>query len=524
MRGRVVDEQHRPLPGLVVTPADRPEGVEAPTGADGGFELQGGGPCVVRDGLGLRALARGEGPDLVVPRAEADGFGATAGAASPVRRSDGNLVEFLADDEMHEAFAHAVRRARRTLHIAQLLFFPDYAPEGRAPQARSLIDDVVDTARRGAEVRILLNENAVIPDTSAALERHVRESGERIEVRRFPMSPNVMHAKLLLVDDEEAFVIGPPFEQKYWDTPAHRVDEPRRRSRIPVHDASLRVRGPLVADLHELFARLWNARDLQAHEGRDQVAPIPRPPQAGATTAQLVATMPAGVLPDAPRGEMTILESYLRAIAAARRYVYLESQYFTSRSIVRALDRALARRPGLEVILVVNETTDVPGYVTWQRRRVTELAHPGRERLGIFTLWRGRADRAAARPIYIHSKVAFVDDVWATIGTANLDSMSLETADEFGVPISANIDCNVVLFDDVDGASVTGEVEALRRRVWAEHLGDQGVWRPDASPLSTWRRAAEDNLERWRRGERLVGHAMPYLPAGGSPLTREREA
>jgi phosphatidylserine/phosphatidylglycerophosphate/cardiolipin synthase-like enzyme len=270
--------------------------------------------------------------------------------------------------------------------------------------------------------------------------------------------------------------------------------------------------------LFESFASLWNARPEEGRESEPRVRPISPPAQAGDATLQIVQSAPPHTLPDIPSGDATILESYLRAIAQAREFVYLETQYFTSATIVRALGRALERRAELQVILVVNEDTDVPGYTRWQKRRLAELGHPDHPRLGAFTLWRVRpGDEPEAHPIYIHSKIAIVDDVWATVGTANLDSISMEPADEFAVAVECNIDVNAVILDGVDGAPRTGHVARLRRQLWAEHLGDAAVWSQetarDGGWLGVWRRAAEDNLRAWRAGLPLRGHALPYLPA-----------
>lgn len=54
-----------------------------------------------------------------------------------------------------------------------------------------------------------------------------------------------MHAKVLIVDEKEAFVIGSPFLQDYWDGSDHMIYDRRRGSGDvqPKHDVSLRLRG-----------------------------------------------------------------------------------------------------------------------------------------------------------------------------------------------------------------------------------------------------------------------------------------
>jgi phosphatidylserine/phosphatidylglycerophosphate/cardiolipin synthase-like enzyme len=81
---------------------------------------------------------------------------------------------------------------------------------------------------------------------------------EAFEVTLF----NRVHAKLVMVDDSEALVLGSPFSQSYWDTHEHKVFEARRGSAsgepIPVHDVSLGIRGPAVKDMHDAFRLHWN--------------------------------------------------------------------------------------------------------------------------------------------------------------------------------------------------------------------------------------------------------------------------
>ena len=53
--------------------------------------------------------------------------------------------------------------------------------------------------------------------------------------------------------------------------------------------------------------------------------------------------------------ELGIFEGYRKAIAKARDYIYLECQYFTNKSIIKALKNALKANPDLQVIVVMNE-------------------------------------------------------------------------------------------------------------------------------------------------------------------------
>ena len=70
-----------------------------------------------------------------------------------------------------------------------------------------------------------------------------------------------MHAKLVLIDGREAFLLGSPFVNSYWDDGAHLPYDARRPLRElggrPLHDVSVHLRGPAVAELEALFASVW---------------------------------------------------------------------------------------------------------------------------------------------------------------------------------------------------------------------------------------------------------------------------
>ena len=94
------------------------------------------------------------------------------------------------------------------------------------------------------------------------------------------------------------------------------------------------------------------------------------------------------------------------------------------------------RVPALEVLIVMNSEPDVAGYPEkqiqllkqFQEELTKELgAAQVEKRLGIYTVWscNEKKPKYEIMPIYVHSKVAIVDDIWATIGSANLDGASL---------------------------------------------------------------------------------------------------
>ncbi len=177
--------------------------------------------------------------------------------------------------------------------------------------------------------------------------------------------------------------------------------------------------------------------------------------------------------------------SYVRAIETAKDLIYFENQYFTNRTIADALVAALndPSRPALQIIMLFNVSPDLPFYPVWQSDLVEQIkkdAGANASRIEFFTAWSHdppllQSPFNQTQPMvmanYVHSKFAVVDDVWATIGSANLDGASLDAlqllhALQFGD--NRNHEQNFIVQDD---ATKKGAVDALRRSLWSEHLG-----------------------------------------------------
>jgi hypothetical protein len=254
------------------------------------------------------------------------------------------------------------------------------------------------------------------------------------------------------------------------------------------------------------------------------------PAAAGTQSIQIVKSLPQDILPGLQNGELGILEAYQRAIANAQDFIYLENQYFSGRAIVQALIRALNTNVNLKIILLINETPDIPTYRAWQNYRLKQIGVP-HPRVGIFTLWNTgfAAGKVSLQGCYIHSKVAIIDDKWATVGTANLDGISLEQATEFtlgGVGPGRHrrsIEINSVLFDGISNQPNTGNVSAIRRALWSEHLGRTIPNNPPAGGwLTMWTSVANANIASLNgNSPSMNGYILPYSkePSDQAQLT-----
>jgi phosphatidylserine/phosphatidylglycerophosphate/cardiolipin synthase-like enzyme len=144
--------------------------------------------------------------------------------------------------------------------------------------------------------------------------------------------------KLVVVDDELALVGGidlTALSGDWLDSNEH-----PRRDGLGWHDTAVHLEGPIVADVARHFHTRWHS------VGPDGLPePGAPPPVEGGIDAQFVRTVPERLYEPWRDGEWAILASYLRALRAAERFVYLESQFLWSPEVTFVLAEKLRRPP-----------------------------------------------------------------------------------------------------------------------------------------------------------------------------------
>lgn len=435
-------------------------------------------------------------------------------------------IEWLIDNaSAYDAVIQAIRRARSSVWISQLAFDADCEAYAGSDAPENLLDVLIQATRaHDLDVRILLNASILVNTVKplrAALEKR---ASPFMAVRGISRFPQLLHAKMLIIDGHEAFLLGSPFVNGYWDDRAHRPVDARRPMRElggrPLHDLSVRVQGSAVCALAGIFSEWWT-------DVADEAPPEP----ATGTTAQaspaaeymgvtVTRTSAAKILPRHPSGHAEILDSMIEGIGGARELLYVEHQYLSCRPVIRAIREALDREPALEVIALVNQNPDITAYRGWQNARLAESGLGDHPRFGLFALWsqaqQGR--RLQLNQVFVHSKVLIADDAWATVGSANVDGVSLHSyGDDFESRLGRAVFAGVRNFDvnlelrGVDDIATDAIVE-LRRALWSEHLGGAPAAHAGQSPLGQWRTRAATNVEHlssWT--PRLAGHLANTL-------------
>ena len=263
------------------------------------------------------------------------------------------------------------------------------------------------------------------------------------------------------------------------------------------HDVQIEVRGPAVRDVEEVFRERWadpsslsrrpwhlvpHLLDLAERRPNPLPPPLPDPPEAGTCSLQVLRTYPNRWpgYPFAPRGERSIARGYAKALRRARRLVYIEDQYLWSTGIAKVFADALRREPRLHLVAVVPRFPDqdaeltIPVALHGHTQALDMVKEAGGDRVLVLDL-----ENEAGRPVYVHSKVCVVDDVWATVGSDNFNRRSWTHDSELTAAVVDEQHDPREPLDPAglgDGARVFAR--NLRLELWREHLGlpdDEGL-------------------------------------------------
>ena len=275
------------------------------------------------------------------------------------------------------------------------------------------------------------------------------------------------HMKLLVIDDAVAFCGGIDITASRWDTRDHKDHERGRRRPFtgrryePWHDAIMAVDGDAARALGELGRKRWKratGRQLPAAER----AGDPWPDQLEPSFRDVEVAIARTRGKDGPIREVREIEAlFLDLIAAARRFVYIETQYFASRVVAEAIASRLDEPDGPEFVVVNPRTAEgwldeaVMGPARYNLMQALARRDP-HGRFSIYTpVTEGGAD------IYVHAKVMIVDGALLRVGSANINNRSMGLDSE----------CDVLVAEDREDVRQT--ISVLLTDLLAEHLGKE---------------------------------------------------
>ena len=370
-------------------------------------------------------------------------------ALAPAGFVGGNQVRLRqGGDELFPAMQQAMRAARAQVWLATYIFHDDAA-------GLAMIAALRETAARGVRVHVMVDgfgSLATLPRLRQELAAHgvlldVFRPLDRWNAWLQPAQLRRLHQKLCVVDDAVAFVGG-------INVLDDRLDLAHGRSERPRLDFAVELRGPSVQQVRRL-AQAMQTRARLGQEWRSEVGALARSSDPVGDTRDLLRELrgstPAGqavdddtgrpvrvafVVRDNLRRRRAIERRYLEAVRFARRSVDIACPYFYPRHAFRRRLVEAARR-GVQVRLLMQGKVDYPAAALAARVLYDELLANG-VRIFEYT------------PAFLHAKVAVVDGRWATVGSSNIDPLSL----------LLNLEANAVIQDEAFAQALRGKLDA----------------------------------------------------------------
>ncbi|MES2785404.1 MAG: cardiolipin synthase ClsB [Pseudomonadota bacterium] len=355
---------------------------------------------------------------------------------------EGNDIRLLENgEEFFPRVFDCIANAKREVVLETFILFEDKV-------GKQLHEALIGAARRGVQCDVTI-DGFGSPDLSDEFLGSLREAGVRVHVfdpgkpflgRRVNLLRR-MHRKIVVVDGSIAFIGGINYSAD------HLADfGPEAKQ-----DYSVEIRGPLVSEMHRFThgaliqgQRYQRARDWW-RQRRSARMPIASQPRAGHAAAMLVVRDNGDHWNDIER-------HYRIALRASRHRVVIANAYFfPGYRFMKEMKRA-ARR-GVDVRLILQGMPDMPIVKTAATMLYHQLLRAG-----------VRIYEYCDRPL--HGKVALMDEEWATVGSSNLDPLSL----------ALNLEANVIIRDREFNHHLYSRLEKLMcascNEIKAESLGE----------------------------------------------------
>ncbi len=369
--------------------------------------------------------------------------------------------------ELFPALVQAMDRAAQSVRFET--YICDFTDSGA-----SIGEALERAARRGVEVQLLVDGFGTGGMATDWFER-LRAAGVQYQVYA-PLGPlglllpqrwRRLHRKLCVVDGAVLFCGGINLLDDFYDPNHGRLEAPRL-------DFAVQVLGPIAAEAGAAMQTVWwrmqaasAARSRHLGEARRAMQAAKAASRGAGSARQGVGTVRAALLlRDNLTHRADIEHAYLRAIAQARDEVIIANAYFVpGRRLRRAL--VLAARRGVRVRLLLQG-----------RYEYFLQYHAARPVYG--KLLRAGIEIHEYAPSFLHAKVAVIDaegsHPWATVGSSNLDPLSLLLAKEANVAV-ADADFARSLrarrIDAMERAGQQIDSAAYAARPWRERLLDR---------------------------------------------------
>lgn len=312
--------------------------------------------------------------------------------------SDNNKVKLLKSgrEKFIDLFA-AIREAKHHVHLEYFNFRNDSI-------ANALFDLLAEKVKEGVEVRAMFDAFGNWSNNKPLKKKHLKQIRDRgIEIVKFdPFTfPYINHAshrdhrKIAVIDGKVAYTGGMNIAD-YYINGLPKIGTWR--------DMHARIEGNAVDDLQKIFLTIWNKETKQNVGGK---AYFPKHEEQTDSTDIVVA-----IVDRSPKENSRMLShAYAMSIYSAQKNVHIVNPYFVpTSSIVKALNKTIKR--GVNVTIMVSTASDIPFTPDAALYKLHKLMKRGAS----VYMYNGG---------FHHSKIMMIDDLFCTVGTANLNSRSL---------------------------------------------------------------------------------------------------
>lgn len=314
----------------------------------------------------------------------------------PLMIGDNELRLYSYGEDLYAAMLAAIRQAEQRILLETFIWKDDRV-------GQEFKQELIRAAERGVEVYVIFDgfANLVVP-------RRFKRFPPSLHVLEFPVLPKPWrlldprrygrdHRKIMIVDGRIGFIGG------YNIGAAYATDW---------RDTHVQLTGATAWDLENAFIDFWNLHcDGRLPPLRDQGARVWEP------RIKVHRNVPTMLV-------FPIRAIYLEAIDRAQHHIYLTHAYFIpDRAILRGLLQAAER--GVDVRILLPETSNHV-VADWLARGFYRQLLAGGVKLLLY------------QHAMVHAKTATIDGKWSTIGTANLDRLSL----------AGNYEINIEFYDE----------------------------------------------------------------------------
>ncbi|TWI61217.1 cardiolipin synthase [Pseudoduganella lurida] len=325
-------------------------------------------------------------------------------------------VEFIADNEVKllhcgteffPALVEALDAAQYDVYFETYIFADDET-------GQAILAALMRAAQRGVTVCVITDWFGTGNARSNRMHAQLLEAGveHRIFNPWFRRGITRTHRKICVVDRCVAFVGGININDDMFCDYDHSI-----ALCAPRWDFAVAVKGPLVSAIHREAVAQWRRLGHMPLAQRYHLYKETRRANKAANEPSVQAGF---VVRDNLRNRHTIQKAYLQALGRAKKSVLLANPYFApGRKFRRALSQTAQR--GVDVVLLIGVGEH------WLQDAVAHSFYPKLLASGVRLL--------EYRKTQLHAKVAVIDDEWATVGSSNVDGLSLFLNQEANVVI-----------------------------------------------------------------------------------------